>query len=192
MIIFLFCAVSEFCVLLFEQKTEPPRPKQQIAKPISAGPARSPSVSIITAVKSRTNKSSDPVANFYSQICHEYDGATENIYVFECDKDPAIPLIRKMIKEFKGKHDIRIVISGLATTCSQKIHNMVAGVDACHPDSKYVYFLDNSTRCLRATLSRLVERLETTNDCLAASGYPLDVVPASGHASAWLMVRCLR
>ena len=128
--------------------------------------------------------------NFRSQILHAYNGRTENIYVFEDDQDPGVEMVKKLQQQHQGKHDIRIVYAGLAKTCSQKIHNLLVGVDAAHPSSEYVYFLDISTRCINSTLSRLVGRLEASNgECLAVSGYPLDLVPPGGGVFAWTMVR---
>ena len=175
--------------------TEKDRPTESLAKPISGRlpdeEPEKPSVSIVTAVKSKTWKMADPMANFRSQIFHHYNGRIENIYVFESRDDPAIPLIEGLQRQFAGTHDIHIVIADLADTCCQKIKNMLAGVDASSPDSKYIYFLDNSTQCLRDTLSRLVGELEPRDDCLAASGYPIDIVPATQEISAWSMVRAL-
>ncbi len=177
------------------QRTEPSRPKEPPAQPLASlreggdCPQR-PAVTIITPVKMATTKSADPAGNFRSQISHEYAGYIENIYVFESDRDPGIQVIKKLQQDHEeGRHTIRIVIAGLARTCSQKIHNMLAAVDASDPRSEYVFFLDNSTRCLSKTLSRLVERLETADNCLGVSGYPLDLAPTPTDYPAWIMVR---
>eukprot|EP00750_Incisomonas_marina_P009436 INCI16002.1.p1 GENE.INCI16002.1~~INCI16002.1.p1 ORF type:complete len:482 (+),score=43.72 INCI16002.1:258-1703(+) len=173
---------------------ERPRPKEDLAGPISAllpgESSKRPLVSIITPVKATTNKTADMMDNFRSQILHAYNGRTENIYVFEDDQDPGVEMVKKLQQQHQGKHDIRIVYAGLAKTCSQKIHNLLVGVDAAHPSSEYVYFLDISTRCINSTLSRLVGRLEASNgECLAVSGYPLDLVPPGGGVFAWTMVQ---
>lgn len=128
--------------------------------------------------------------NFRSQIVHAYNGRTENIYVFEDDQDPGVEMVKKLQQQYQGHHDIHIVYAGLAKTCSQKIHNLLAGVDAAHPESEYIYFLDISTRCVNSTMSVLVDHVRASKGkCLVASGYPLDVAPPGSGAFAWTLVR---
>lgn len=44
----------------------------------------------------------------------------------------------KRTNSFTASSDIKLEVAGLSTTCSQKIHNMLAGVDASSVDSKYI------------------------------------------------------
>ena len=173
------------------KKNEKKRSEWPLAKPLSElhGEPHFPCVSIITPIKFRTTKAASPEMNFESQLAHEYRGHIENIYVFESEDDPGVPIIRRMQRKYHNKHDIRLVFAGLSEMCSQKIHNMVAGIDASSKNSEYVYFLDNSTRCMRRTLQRLVEKLEESDDCIAASGYPLDIPATKNDVPGWCVVR---
>jgi cellulose synthase/poly-beta-1,6-N-acetylglucosamine synthase-like glycosyltransferase len=66
--------------------------------------------------------------NWRSQITSLYGGPLEFIFVVESTEDPAYHAIRKLISNFQDNVNAKILVAGLSTTCSQKIHNQLVGV----------------------------------------------------------------
>ncbi|XP_020673955.1 uncharacterized protein LOC110093416 [Dendrobium catenatum] len=63
--------------------------------------------------------------NWRSQITSLYGGPLEYLFVVESVEDPAYPPVSMLISEFKDSVNAKIVLAGLSTTCSQKIHNQL-------------------------------------------------------------------
>ena len=66
-------------------------------------------------------------------------------------------------------------------TCSQKIHNMLAGLEGSDEDSTYVLFLDDDVRLHRNTVGSLVSSMEANQPKMfLTNGFPFDLPPKHG------------
>ncbi|OAY74246.1 hypothetical protein ACMD2_17506 [Ananas comosus] len=117
--------------------------------------------------------------NWRSQITSLYGGPVEFIFVVESTDDPAYNAVSLLISEFKDNIDAKVVIAGLSTTCSQKIHNQLVGVERMHKDSKYVLFLDDDVRLHPGSIGALTAEMEKNPEIFIQTGYPLDLPSGS-------------
>lgn len=117
--------------------------------------------------------------NWRSQITSLYGGPLEFLFVVESTEDPAYRAVSMLISELKDEVDAKIVVAGLSTTCSQKIHNQLVGVDKMHKDSKYVLFLDDDVRLHPGSIGALTTEMEKNPDIFIQTGYPLDLPSGS-------------
>lgn len=117
--------------------------------------------------------------NWRSQITSLYGGPLEFLFVVESTEDPAYHAVSLLISEFKGEVDAKIVVAGLSTTCSQKIHNQLVGVENMHKDSKYVLFLDDDVRLHPGSIGALTAEMEKNPEIFIQTGYPLDLPSGS-------------
>ncbi|XP_078445814.1 nucleotide-diphospho-sugar transferases superfamily protein isoform X2 [Wolffia australiana] len=109
------------------------------------------------------------------KITSLYGGPLEFLFIVESVDDPAYHAISLLISEFKDKIDAKIVVAGLSVTCSQKIHNQLAGVEKMHKDSKYVLFLDDDVRLHPGSIGALTAEMEKNPEIFIQTGYPLDL-----------------
>uniref|UniRef100_A0A453G348 ceramide glucosyltransferase n=1 Tax=Aegilops tauschii subsp. strangulata TaxID=200361 RepID=A0A453G348_AEGTS len=98
--------------------------------------------------------------NWRTQITSLYGGPLEFLFVVESKDDPAYRAVSRLIVEYKDKLDAKVVVAGFSTTCSQKIHNQLIGVEKMHKDSKYVLFLDDDVRLHPGTVGALTKEME--------------------------------
>ncbi|XP_042492374.1 uncharacterized protein LOC122071946 [Macadamia integrifolia] len=117
--------------------------------------------------------------NWRSQITSLYGGPLEFLFVVESTEDPAYHAVSMLISEFKDSVDLKIVVAGLSTTCSQKIHNQLIGVERMHKDSKYVLFLDDDVRLHPGSIGALTAEMEKNPEIFIQTGYPLDLPSGS-------------
>ncbi|CAN6470176.1 unnamed protein product [Victoria cruziana] len=117
--------------------------------------------------------------NWRSQITSLYGGPLEFLFVVESIEDPAYHAVSLLISEFKDSVDAKVVVAGLSTTCSQKIHNQLIGVGRMHKDSKYVLFLDDDVRLHPGTIGALTAEMEKNPKIFIQTGYPLDLPSGS-------------
>ncbi|KAK9142040.1 hypothetical protein Syun_011440 [Stephania yunnanensis] len=117
--------------------------------------------------------------NWRSQITSLYGGPLEFLFVVESTEDPAYHAVCRLISTFEDRIDARIVVAGLSTTCSQKIHNQLVGVENMHKDSKYVLFLDDDVRLHPGTIGALTAEMEKNPKIFIQTGYPLDLPSGS-------------
>jgi hypothetical protein len=83
-----------------------------------------------------------------------------------------------------------VVVAGLATATSQKIHNQLAGVAASAAGTRYFLFLDDDVWLHASTVELLVAALEADAGAFMATGYPFDVpAPHASFCSLCVMVR---
>ncbi len=83
-----------------------------------------------------------------------------------------------------------MVVAGLATATSQKIHNQLAGVAASAAGTRYFLFLDDDVWLHASTVELLVAALEADAGAFMATGYPFDVpAPHASFCSLCVMVR---
>ncbi|CAI7903129.1 unnamed protein product [Closterium sp. NIES-54] len=141
-----------------------------------------PKVSVVLAVKGSIGEAG--MDNWRSQLVTLYGGAVEYIFCVESEDDPAYFAVQSLQKEMKGVVDIRLVVAGLATACSQQIHNQLAGAKVACPESKYLLFLDDDIQCHPGTLGSLVKAMETRPEVFCCTGYSFDI-PSTPSISAY-------
>ncbi|KAK9274986.1 hypothetical protein L1049_022243 [Liquidambar formosana] len=117
--------------------------------------------------------------NWRSQITSLYGGPVEFLFVVESTEDPAYRAVSLLVSDFKDDVDAKIIVAGLSTTCSQKIHNQLAGVENMHKDSKYVLFLDDDVRLHPGSIGALTAEMEKNPEIFIQTGYPLDLPSGS-------------
>ncbi|XP_027919968.1 uncharacterized protein LOC114178328 [Vigna unguiculata] len=117
--------------------------------------------------------------NWRSQITSLYGGPIEFLFVVESTEDPAYHAVSRLIAEFQDHVDAKVVVAGLSTTCSQKIHNQLVGVETMHKDSKYVLFLDDDVRLHPGSIGALTREMEKNPEIFIQTGYPLDLPSGS-------------
>ncbi|KAG5024447.1 hypothetical protein JHK82_020347 [Glycine max] len=117
--------------------------------------------------------------NWRSQITSLYGGPIEFLFVVESTEDPAYHAVSRLIAEFEDHVEAKVVVAGLSTTCSQKIHNQLVGVETMHKDSKYVLFLDDDVRLHPGSIGALTREMEKTPEIFIQTGYPLDLPSGS-------------
>lgn len=117
--------------------------------------------------------------NWRSQITSLYGGPLEFLFVVESTEDPAYHAVSQLLSDFKDEVEAKIVVAGLSTTCSQKIHNQLVGVEKMHKDSKYVLFLDDDVRLHPGSIGALTAEMEKNPEIFIQTGYPLDLPSGS-------------
>uniref|UniRef100_A0A1D1XGF0 ceramide glucosyltransferase n=2 Tax=Magnoliopsida TaxID=3398 RepID=A0A1D1XGF0_9ARAE len=135
-----------------------------------------PRVSVIMPLKGFGEHN---LQNWRSQITSLYGGPLEFLFVVESVDDPAYRAVSLLISEFKDSIDAKIVVAGLSTTCSQKIHNQLVGVEKMHKDSKYILFLDDDVRLHPGSVGALTAEMEKNPEIFIQTGYPLDLPSGS-------------
>ncbi|MCX7725935.1 MAG: glycosyltransferase family 2 protein [Chitinispirillaceae bacterium] len=75
------------------------------------------------------------------------------IFIVENEKDPATEVIRSVIKDEKRA---KLVVAGLATTCVQKNHNLLAGIKSSSNDTEVFVFADADIKPDPHWLSELI------------------------------------
>ncbi|MED6131258.1 hypothetical protein PIB30_008298 [Stylosanthes scabra] len=117
--------------------------------------------------------------NWRSQLTSLYGGPLEFLLVVESKEDPAYTAVSDLISEFGNAIEAKVIVAGLSTTCSQKIHNQLIGVEKMHKDSKYVLFLDDDVRLHPGTIGSLTYEMEKNPEIFIQTGYPLDLPSGS-------------
>ncbi|KAJ8768802.1 hypothetical protein K2173_023706 [Erythroxylum novogranatense] len=117
--------------------------------------------------------------NWRSQITSLYGGPLEFLFVVESEEDPAYHAVSRLLADFKDEVEAKIVVAGLSTTCSQKIHNQLIGVEQMHKESKYVLFLDDDVRLHPGSIGALTAEMEKNPEIYIQTGYPLDLPSGS-------------
>ncbi|XP_019190469.1 PREDICTED: uncharacterized protein LOC109184862 isoform X2 [Ipomoea nil] len=117
--------------------------------------------------------------NWRSQITSLYGGPLEFLFVVESEKDPAYSAVKQLLDDYQDEVDAKIVVAGLSTTCSQKIHNQLVGVQTMHKDTKYVLFLDDDVRLHPGSIGALTAEMEKNPEIFIQTGYPLDLPSGS-------------
>ncbi|EEC71990.1 hypothetical protein OsI_04841 [Oryza sativa Indica Group] len=135
-----------------------------------------PRVSVIMPLKGFGEHN---LQNWRTQITSLYGGPLEFLFVVESKDDPAYHAVSRLIAEYKDKLEAKVVVAGLSTTCSQKIHNQLIGVEKMHKDSKYVLFLDDDVRLHPGTIGALTKEMEKNPEIFIQTGYPLDLPSGS-------------
>ncbi|MGQ9897365.1 MAG: glycosyltransferase [Acidobacteriota bacterium] len=89
----------------------------------------------------------------------------EVVFVVESVTDPAWTRLARWVQQYPER--LRLVVAGLATDSGQKVHNLLAGVAAAHPNSEVLAFLDSDIEISPDWLGELVAPL--SNDQVGAT-----------------------
>lgn len=135
-----------------------------------------PRVSVIMPLKGFGEHN---LQNWRTQITSLYGGPVEFLFVVESKDDPAYRAVSCLIVDYKDKLEAKVVVAGFSTTCSQKIHNQLIGVEKMHKDSKYVLFLDDDVRLHPGTIGALTKEMVKNPEIFIQTGYPLDLPSGS-------------
>jgi cellulose synthase/poly-beta-1,6-N-acetylglucosamine synthase-like glycosyltransferase len=143
------------------------------AKPIYLENGRFPRVAVILPIKGVDD---DTPANLEALLNQDYPDY-RLIFAVESDEDPVIPLLEKIAREDSR---VEIVLSGLATSRGQKIHNQLAAVSRTGPDDEVLAFLDADAKPNPLWLQHLAAPLTREEDVGASTGYRY-YVPVTDH-----------
>ncbi|GLC37638.1 hypothetical protein PLESTB_001665300 [Pleodorina starrii] len=182
----------------------------------AGGGRRHPPVSVVMPVKGCRPHSR---INWESHLGLQYGGPLEFLFVVESEDDPAVGPLRELIRccreggrgrpagvrgrgrcaggggqeeeeEEEEAVAVRLVVAGLAESCSQKAHNLCAGIESCDPrvgrERGYVLCLDDDVALHPGTLEEMVADLEARPGAFMATGYPFDVPPPGSSLPAHL------
>jgi ceramide glucosyltransferase len=117
--------------------------------------------------------------NLRTLLTQDYRGY-EVLFVFDAADDPALDVVEELQRS--SQLATKIIISGPATDCGQKVHNLRVAVTEIDPESEVLVFVDTDARPGKQWLKQLVAPLadETLG---ASSGYRWFVPVAGGIAS---------
>ncbi len=150
--------------------------KAQLRQPL---PESSLAVTLIAPCKGIDPGFEENVAAVLSQ---QYRGFWEVIFVVESKEDPAYAVLERMLKENpRGRASIQV--AGVTENCSQKIHNMLAGVAKADLRSEVFAFVDSDVRPGPDWLAHLTVPL-SQYEYPASTGYRWYVPEQGGWASA--------
>src|SRR5215472_5717540 len=126
--------------------------------------------------------------NFTALFRQQYP-AYEVIFVADRANDPACQLVERLCDTLAEatRTSARLVISGPATDCGQKVHNLRVATAAALPSSQVLVFVDSDARPHDRWLQSLVAPL-ADHQVGAATGYRWFIVRsglASHLRSAW-------
>ena len=125
------------------------------------------------------------IANWEAILKLDYTGHVEFLFLLENEADSATAVVHKLahcIDTYGQNREARVVYAGHASTSSQKIQNLIAGVAAADHRAAYIVCLDDDVQVHFDLLSSLIRDMEAAPDLLVATGYPFDVPAAAGHA----------
>lgn len=95
--------------------------------------------------------------------------ALDLCFLIESESDPAIAIVRRL--EYQHPHvRCRVIFTGTAENCGQKVHNLMRGTATLPADAEVLAFVDSDARPHPHWLSRLVERLRGDKFAVA-TGY---------------------
>eukprot|EP00899_Mesostigma_viride_P009178 jgi/Mesvir1/18261/Mv09531-RA.1 len=139
---------------------------------------RPPPVSMVLPVKGTHANSR---SNWATQLALSYRGRREYIFVVESRRDAAHAALEDFLSLYPKTADFtwKLLEAGLATSSSQKLHNMVTGFEASAADSEFILFLDDDIRLHPGSVDVLVDGLTKHPQCFLATGYPFDIPSAS-------------
>ncbi|MCE5272745.1 glycosyltransferase [bacterium] len=113
--------------------------------------AYTPSCAVIIPTKGLPERAA---LHFGSALRQDYPDY-EVYFVVEAESDPGAPFLRELIA---GNPRAHLVVAGMSTACSQKNHNMLAGVKAAG-EVEVLAFADNDVELPADWLRRLVAPL---------------------------------
>lgn len=142
-----------------------------------------------------------------SQLTTTYFGSVSFVYVVESVDDPAFMTICKYLSQVHGLEEagkagisqnasylerdivlevsphrsVRLVVSGMTTRSTQKIHSILCALSGC--TTEFVAFLDDDIKVHKGILSSLVSSLLVNQHAMISTGYSVEVPVAMGTKS---------
>lgn len=113
--------------------------------------------------------------NWQSFLDLKYNGDVEFLFIVESERDAAIRILKQSLRP--GRCKMHVITAGQTTRCSQKIHNLIAGIRAAHSASKYILCLDDDIHLHPTTLQNFVFDMEQNPSIFMCTGYPFDIPP---------------
>lgn len=95
-----------------------------------------------------------------SSLLNQTHPSYQVIFIVESESDPANALVDGLCTK---NANARKVVGGLSTTCSQKNHNLIAGIGSLNPETRIILFCDSSNMAPPDWLMRFTEPLETSD-----------------------------
>ncbi len=121
-------------------------------------------IAVIAPCKGLDTELTGNLAALFQQDFPSY----ELILVVDSRQDPAYALIERLILEHH-QTSAQVVVSGPATTCGQKVHNLRAAVEALGPEVDVLAFVDSDARPRRDWLRQLTRRIGPKGMAAASS-----------------------
>jgi ceramide glucosyltransferase len=122
-----------------------------------------PKVALIVPLTGDSPEMPAALESLLSQPYPDY----ETILVTRDSKDAAIPLVRELMSRHTR---VRHLVSGPATACSQKNHNIIAGVRALDEDVEILVFCDSTHQAPPHFLRELIHPI-VTGAAVITSGF---------------------
>lgn len=107
-------------------------------------------------------------ANLQALFTQRYD-ALELCFLIESEQDEAAGVIRRLESQYPAV-DCRLIVTGIADNCGQKVHNLIRGTQSLPPGSGVLAFVDSDACPHPDWLTRLVGRLQSGKYAVA-TGY---------------------
>jgi len=126
-------------------------------------------VALFVPVKGRDPELEQNLKSLFLQEYPDY----EVVFVVESSRDPAVPVIQRLMREMTTV-PARLIVSGEAKRGGQKVHNLLVATEQLDPRTRILAFADSDlrppTRWLKSLVCRLYEERMG-----AATSYPLSV-----------------
>jgi hypothetical protein len=104
-----------------------------IYQPKFANPEHYPSVHLLIPSKGLSENLEKIARAFATQ---EYPGHHRLSFIVESTSDPGYPLLQRLAKQYERT---RLIVAGYAQTCSQKNHNLLAGMADDHTSDVFAF-----------------------------------------------------
>lgn len=139
-----------------------------------------------TVILPVTGCSANSQANWLAALGLRYPAELQFLFVVRSKADAAHDAVLALLagdgsSRQVPQHKARVVVAGPATSCSQKLHNILEGLAAAAPDSKFALCLDDDIQAHPSFMERTVQQLQADPSLFMATGYPLDI-PAPGSS----------
>ena len=151
--------------------------REQLRKP---RPHTSPAVALIAPCKGIDQGLEE---NIQAMLGQQYPGWWQVIFVVESEEDPAYELLESNLARTENQHGSLVVAGVVTEGCSQKIHNLLAAIEAADQRSEVFAFVDSDVRPQPDWLAYLVDPLKD-GKYPASSGYKWHIPVGGGWASA--------
>lgn len=99
-------------------------------------------------------------------------------FVVESPGDPCVPHIKELAQGARGDKQVEIIHSGSAKETSQKIHNLMHGIQHCVKENStdgYIVCMDDDVEPHADFLCELVGNMENEPHIRVATAYPFDI-----------------
>jgi cellulose synthase/poly-beta-1,6-N-acetylglucosamine synthase-like glycosyltransferase len=127
---------------------------------------RTPKVAILVAIKG----AGETTPRFLEALCRQRYSVYRLIFAVESPADPIFPLVTRLQEELEGKIEVTLAVAGPSTERAQKVHNLLAALQALRDDDQIVVFADADIVPDAAWLSELVQPV-ANRLAAASSGY---------------------